>query len=203
MKFPDENYNNSSVGYVKSIGFNTSKGVFKSRNEDRICVILEVERPKDYKKTWPKISYFALFDGHNGREVASFLKENLHKYIFNQEAFPENPYIAISNAFREVQGLIEEKLKNFSLNNSFLSNISHTSSENNIKTTSSKYLGNLSFNNKISTNDTQGNNNKNGSVNPLMFCGSTVAILLIIGNIFNYIIIFVKLITYYLTISLK
>lgn len=153
---PSASYNNYSVGFVKSIVLNTLIGVYKHRNEDRISVILDVEKPKDYDKSWPKISYFALFDGHNGSEVASYLKDNLYKILFSQKEFPEYPYIAIKNAFKDAQKAIEDKLNTLSSNYTTL-NVSNSSSN---------------FTNCSNRN----------SVNTLKFCGSTVSMVLLIGN---------------------
>jgi protein phosphatase 2C family protein 2/3 len=46
-------------------------------------------------KTWPKCSFFAIYDGHGGSNCADFLKDHLHTIIINQPCFPKDPYKAL------------------------------------------------------------------------------------------------------------
>lgn len=145
-------------------------GIHKAKNEDRICVILDVERPLNYKKNWPKIAYFALFDGHNGTEVSSFLKDNLYKYIFNQPTFPEYPYIAIQTAFKEAQRDIENKINQVvKENNNTISNLSTNTSIN-----------------SLTINDRNSSALNSNTTNQILLCGSTVSVLLLIGKNIKY-----------------
>lgn len=45
---------------------------------------------KHYVNKWPKINYFGIYDGHGGSQCADFLKNNLHKYIFQNLNFPQD-----------------------------------------------------------------------------------------------------------------
>lgn len=47
-------------------------------------------------KTWPKCSFFAIYDGHGGSNCADFLKDHLHTIIINQPCFPKDPYKALN-----------------------------------------------------------------------------------------------------------
>ena len=58
----------------------------------------------------PKISYFAIYDGHGGEKCCTFLKENLHNYIFNSEHFPLNTIEAIRNAYTRAEKDFSEKV---------------------------------------------------------------------------------------------
>ena len=61
-------------------------------------------KPENYtKKYWPKISYFGIYDGHGGSKCADFLRDSLHKIIFSNEYFQENPKKAIKNAFLKAE----------------------------------------------------------------------------------------------------
>lgn len=55
-----------------------------------------------------KCHYFGVFDGHGGKECSSFLKENLHKFVYlffiqitNQKSFPSDPITALKGGFQE------------------------------------------------------------------------------------------------------
>lgn len=62
-------FSSKQVGPLKSFSYNTFQGLFKDYNEDRVSVCSLVKKPSSSKmKTWPKISYFAIFDGHGGEE---------------------------------------------------------------------------------------------------------------------------------------
>ena len=52
----------------------------RNYNEDRVSIILNILKPKNYKKDeeWPTCSFFAVYDGHGGTECADFLRDNLH-----------------------------------------------------------------------------------------------------------------------------
>jgi protein phosphatase 2C family protein 2/3 len=62
---------------IKGYAYNSNKGNVRNYNEDTICV----------KKINSKIEqifyFFGIFDGHGGKGCASFLQENLYKYIQN------------------------------------------------------------------------------------------------------------------------
>jgi len=62
---------------IKGYAYNSNKGNIRNYNEDTICV----------KKINSKIEqifyFFGIFDGHGGKGCASFLQENLYKYIQN------------------------------------------------------------------------------------------------------------------------
>jgi protein phosphatase 2C family protein 2/3 len=53
---------------------------FRNYNEDRVSIILNIVRPpnKDPNLTWPKCSFFGIYDGHGGSQCADFLRDNLH-----------------------------------------------------------------------------------------------------------------------------
>ena len=69
------------------------------------------------KKAQPVISYFALFDGHNGYEVAECLKESLHNYIINDNIF-NNPVNSILEGFTKAESLVLNKMNNNIINSS-------------------------------------------------------------------------------------
>lgn len=86
----------SEFGMIKSFAANTHPGNVQIHNEDRVTIIINMKCPssKDIK-TWPKVSYFAIYDGHNGTNCADFLKQKLYKLICQQDCFPSDPINAI------------------------------------------------------------------------------------------------------------
>ena len=66
-------FSNKQFGSLKSFSYNTFQGLFKDYNEDKIIVVNQIKKPTSSKiKTWPKISYFGIFDGHGGEGVPNF-----------------------------------------------------------------------------------------------------------------------------------
>lgn len=63
-------------------GVNSTRGLIRNYNEDRVTIIVNVKQNREYKKKWPPIHYFAVYDGHGGSGCVDFLKNHLHKYIF-------------------------------------------------------------------------------------------------------------------------
>ena len=99
-------------------------GLSKKENFDRISIVTNLFAPKDRKyqfsqngdeslPKWPRCSFFGVFDGHNGSECSEFLRDNLHRYIIEQECFPEDPkqafFLGILEADRDfVESLTSE-----------------------------------------------------------------------------------------------
>lgn len=95
----------SEIGFdiISGYGVNTYKGITRNYNEDRVSIIVNVKNNKKNKVDWPKISYFAIYDGHAGNHCSEFLKNNLHHFIFNTEEFPDEPIKAINKGFKECE----------------------------------------------------------------------------------------------------
>jgi len=71
-----------SNGIVKAYGANTHQGSTRNYNEDRVAIILNMAKPSSFTGvTWPKCSYFAIYDGHCGNTCSNFLRDNLHIYV--------------------------------------------------------------------------------------------------------------------------
>ena len=90
-----ENYEPSktskkTMSSIKSYGVNTYQGIVRNYNEDRVSIIINMNKPKNYNKKWPKISFFGIYDGHGGEGCAEFLRDNLHKLICENNFFPDN-----------------------------------------------------------------------------------------------------------------
>ena len=89
---------------IQSFGANTHQGIHRNYNEDRVSAITHVSRPTDWTEDhWPRISFFAIYDGHGGHACADFLKDKLHKIIINQKSFPGDPCQAITSGCMEAE----------------------------------------------------------------------------------------------------
>lgn len=90
----------ASFHVIKSYSVNTCKGLVRGYNEDRVSIILNMQKPEDKKcKRWPVCSFFGVFDGHGGSACSDFLRDHLHKFIIEDPAFPENIPQAIHQGF--------------------------------------------------------------------------------------------------------
>lgn len=121
LKFREAVINSEKIEENMILGYshNTNNGIIRTYNEDRITCISSLSKPKTKELpdnvTWPKISYFAIFDGHGGCSVSDWLSQNLHLYIVNQKSFPENPTLAILQGFKEAEEILLSKLLNGTL----------------------------------------------------------------------------------------
>ena len=95
---------NKQVGPLKSFSYNTFQGLFKDYNEDRVSVCSLVKKPSSTKmKTWPKISYFGIFDGHGGEECSEFLKNNYMNYLVENANFPFDIKLSMIESFQKIE----------------------------------------------------------------------------------------------------
>ena len=103
-----------SFGLINSYAANTNQGIDRNYNDDRVKIMINMNRPINYmKKTpWPLISFFGIFDGHNGDHCAEFLRQNLLQYIYTNPNFPKNIEKSIKEAFIQAD---KDYLKNFLL----------------------------------------------------------------------------------------
>ena len=124
-KFNQGKISSKSFGIIKSYAANTNQGIVRNYNEDRVSIIINMNKPNTYKSPlpWPKISYFAIFDGHAGNKCAEYLRENLLKLICSNIYFPENIPEAIKYGFEKAD---EQFLNNYAMVNGQLRDNSGT-----------------------------------------------------------------------------
>ena len=97
-------FSNKQIGPLKSFSYNSFQGLFKDYNEDRVSICSLVKKPASSKmKTWPKISYFAVFDGHGGEECAEFLKNNYLNYLVENPNFPFDIKLSMIETFQKIE----------------------------------------------------------------------------------------------------
>ena len=106
-------FSTKQIGPVKSYSYNTYQGLYKENNEDRVSVCSSVKKPASSKmKVWPKISYFAVFDGHGGEECSEFLEKNFLNYLVENANFPFDIKLSMIEACQKVEeGFFKEFCK--------------------------------------------------------------------------------------------
>ena len=89
---------------INSYAANTFKGIVRDYNEDRVSIILNLNKPKflEYNGPWPKMAFFGVFDGHAGNKCAEFLRDNLINYIVKNNFFPKDIPNAIKAGFKKI-----------------------------------------------------------------------------------------------------
>ena len=110
---PSKN-SSKTMGLIRAYGANTYQGLIRNYNEDRVSIIINMAKPKNYEKNyWPKTSFFGIYDGHGGSQCSEFLRDSLHKLILNDPNYPENVEQAIKNGFQNAE---QTFLENYAMN---------------------------------------------------------------------------------------
>ena len=112
----------------------------------------------------PNLSYFAIFDGHGGKDVASFLSINLHHFLIdeiNNINFGTNGEENISNIIESIKSAFMKIDQNILANENFTNDVGSTA------TLIFIYYNNLNENILNSNND---NGNKN--VERILICAN-------------------------------
>ena len=80
-------------------------------NEDKLGISLNVPTMHFHRKF--NTNFFAIYDGHNGNQISSYLKENFHKILFkNKNLFSETDE-TIYKTFENIENtLMEQKINN-------------------------------------------------------------------------------------------
>ena len=114
-------FSTKQIGPLKSYSYNTYQGLYKDNNEDRVSVCSLVKKPASSKmKVWPKISYFAVFDGHGGEECSEFLEKNFLNYLVENANFPFDIKLSMIEACQKVEeGFFKEFCKDKIENSNF------------------------------------------------------------------------------------
>ena len=99
-------------GLMKSYAYNSYKGIVKDYNEDRVVVVSQIQKPqKTIHRTWPKMSYFGVFDGHGGESCSEYLKNNFLDYLIENKNFPHDIKTSITETFDKLEDYFYEKNK--------------------------------------------------------------------------------------------
>jgi hypothetical protein len=106
-----------STPYIKAYAANTHQGIVRTYNEDRVAIILNINRPSTFRGDhWPQCSIFAIYDGHGGNGCSDYLRDNLHEFVVRDPHFPQNPKEAILKGFENAE---KDYLNNYAMNKDF------------------------------------------------------------------------------------
>ena len=110
--YPECQISQKSIGLVKSFAYNSYKGLMKKNNEDRAIVVSPIPKPhKKMHRAWPKLSYFAVFDGHGGENCSEFLKNNFLNVLIENKNFPMDIKLSLKESFEKIEEEIDNKNK--------------------------------------------------------------------------------------------
>ena len=85
-------------GVVKAYAASSRKT--RSRNEDRVSIIINIPHPAHIDESiWPQSSFYSLYSGHSGKFCSDYLKSNLSSLIFSSPEFPRNTKKALFSSF--------------------------------------------------------------------------------------------------------
>jgi protein phosphatase 2C family protein 2/3 len=87
---------------VRAYAANTHSGVFNEINNDILSIVTNLQANGKYNQHM-QVSFFAMYDGHNGSACAEYLRDSLHVYLSKEEHFPENMIEALTNTLRKVE----------------------------------------------------------------------------------------------------
>jgi len=83
---------------------------FKKKNEDKINISIN-SKVRNKLGATVDVHNFAIFDGHGGSTCAEFLRDNLHKFIFEDPEFLVAPDESIIKGFNKAEEIIINKNK--------------------------------------------------------------------------------------------
>ena len=95
----------SSPSNIIAYGANTYQGIIRNYNEDRVSIIFNMKPPSSLPPSaqWPKVTFFAIYDGHGGSCCSDFLRDHLHTLICHSECFLSNVQQAIYEGFAKAE----------------------------------------------------------------------------------------------------
>lgn len=110
-KYEKAEYSHRPFYNISGYGFNSYNGKVRGYNEDRTKTIVNYQKQiiVNGKKISPRISYFAVFDGHGGEGCSNFLKDKLHTLLFNSKYFPAYPIQAVKEAFINAENIFMQQ----------------------------------------------------------------------------------------------
>ena len=103
QNFESSKISSKSIGIIKAYSANTYQGIIRNYNEDRVSIMLNMAKPKNFNGKWPKVSFFSIYDGHGGKKCSEYLRDNLHKNITENNYFPYNIIEAIKFGIKKTE----------------------------------------------------------------------------------------------------
>ena len=103
-QYPECFNSQKPLGIVKSFAYNSYKGLLKENNEDRVIVVSPIQKPhKTIHRSWPKMSYFGIFDGHGGESCSEFLKNKFLNRLIENKNFPFDIKLSLTETFEKME----------------------------------------------------------------------------------------------------
>ena len=157
LKTINKNYHNypktkhsspyTGTKYIKAFAANSYKGKYLLENQNKIIIILNVEKNKKIVNYWPiNFSLFGLYDGFFGNKCSEFLSENLHNNIIYNKYFFKNCSKGIVEGYLITENLYKKQIyenKKINNNNNFSIDNSGSMSVNIFIIEDSIYISNL------------------------------------------------------------
>lgn len=94
-------------GKIEAFAVNTSQGIKRSYNEDRVSILLNAEqklRRKSGSASYLKnCSLFSIFDGHGGSDCCNFLKDRLHQAMLEEIDYDKGLIDSLKRIFQSIE----------------------------------------------------------------------------------------------------
>ena len=68
-------------------GVNSHSGPICTTNEDRVCIVTNLNKTQVRKK---QILYFGIYDGKNGSAKAEYYRDHFHSIVYHDEYFEKD-----------------------------------------------------------------------------------------------------------------
>lgn len=88
------------IGIIKGYSVNSHPGSLNTANEDRICVITNLNKTIQKEQ---QISFFSIYDGENGFSKAEYFRDNFHSVLLRDKQFLKDVEGSIKKAFLVVE----------------------------------------------------------------------------------------------------
>ena len=75
------------LGVVYGYGVNSHVGSKNIINEDRICIVTNLNKNQSKNK---QILFFGIYDGKNGSTKAEYYRDHFHSLIYHDEFFEKD-----------------------------------------------------------------------------------------------------------------
>lgn len=88
------------TGQIRGYAVNSHPGPLNTFNEDRICVVTNLN--KSLQKEL-QISFFSIYDGENGVTKAEFFRDNFHSTLIKDKDFFKDVELSIRRVLKTVE----------------------------------------------------------------------------------------------------
>jgi hypothetical protein len=97
------------IGPIKAYAVNSHPGTLKSLNNDRICVVTNLNKASSKEL---RISFFSVYSCESGTAKAEFFRDHFHPILVKDKELLKNTEAAIRRTIAEVEGKYRKVLGN-------------------------------------------------------------------------------------------